>query len=121
GGENFVFENKKISPPPRLPVFPPQQPSSIPQRLSRVDVVLFDAGEDPIEVARGDFGAAVFAVAGHLDAQRGAARGADGVGARRAFASRTSNERPVLAVAARLLAAAGDDAAVAVGDRVVEA
>ena len=88
--------------------------------IARVHLVLFDAREDPVEIARYDAGMTVFAVSGHADAERCAALGAGGIGACAALGVSAADERPVFGVGALALAASVEEPAV-VGERVVEA
>src|SRR6185312_1794014 len=63
--------------------------------LPGIRVVLLDRGEHPVEGAAGDLGAAVLAVARHVDVEGRAAVGTGLVGARRALHSGATDQRPV--------------------------
>src|SRR4029077_826359 len=96
------------SAPPRARAMASRRPHraramSGPSRSDLVDLVLLDAREDPVELARRDLRVAVAADARHVDlVDRRAAARACGVCAARARAARSADERPVLGVLARL-------------------
>src|SRR5215468_1694689 len=66
--------------------------------LPPVGVVLLDLGHHPVELAGGDVGAAVLALAGLVDLERGAAVAARRLRAGRALAAGAADQGPVLAV-----------------------
>src|SRR6185436_14812364 len=66
--------------------------------LPAVGVVLLDLGDHPVELAGRDVGAAVLALAGLVDLERGATVAARRLRAGRALAAGAADQGPVLAV-----------------------
>src|SRR5207245_14085 len=79
--------------------------------LSLVGLVLLDAAEHPVEFTAGDLAVTVFADAGHVDLERGAAVGALVVGPAAGLDAAPADEGPVLAEAPRLVTVAADQVA----------